>query len=261
MQKTDRIYSETFTIRSYEVRPEGTAKLITICNLLQEVAGNHAQHLDYDIKQLRENNRTWFLYRLQLEMQYYPAWKDIVTIETWPSGGKGVLAYRDFLLYNKQKDSMGRATTQWMIVDLNRERPVPIPEEVVDMKVSDRRHVITPKRDKIALDSENGPSDEKDFRVRRSELDVNGHVNNVAHINWICETVPRKTYSQYHLSEIDIVYQGESKWGDMIHSALYKTSASPHSFKHRISRHNEESSLVTARTTWDLPLRSGGESV
>lgn len=253
MQKNHRIYSDTFTIRSYEVRPEGTAKLMTICNLLQEVAGNHARQLDYDINQLRENNRTWFLYRLQLEMQYYPVWKELVTIETWPSGGKGVLAHRDFLLYNEQNEVLGRATTQWMIVDLNRERPVPIPQEVFDMEISDRSHVITPKRGKIALDPENGQNDKKDFHVRRSDLDINGHVNNVTHINWISESVPRQIYSQYQLSDIDIIYQGESKLGDMVRSSVY-TSSNSQTFRHRISRHHADNVLATARTTWNLPI-------
>ena len=75
-------YRETFTIRASEVSPEGRATLPSICYLLQEVAGNNALELNFDISQLKEKNLTWILHRLHVKMDTFPKWRDTITIET-----------------------------------------------------------------------------------------------------------------------------------------------------------------------------------
>ncbi len=251
MEENDRIYKETFPIQSYGVRPDKSARLAHICNLLQEVAGKHAHRLNYDIDQLRRENRTWFLYRLQLEMEDYPRWDDSITIETWPSGGKGVLAYREFLIYNESMDILGRGTSQWMIVDLQKKRPVPIPGEVFEMKVEKRGHTLKPQREKINLDHQDPLGSPTEFRIWRKDLDVNGHVNNVSYINWITESIPEDIYSEHRLNHLDIIYQAECKYGDKVIVKTYPTDQD-HDFKHHIYRSQDQKTLALAQTRWGV---------
>lgn len=80
--KMSNIHQEKFSIRSSEVNPAGKANLQSICDLLQETAGNHALKLNFDIVDLQKNNLTWVLYRLHLQMRRYPKWREVLTVKT-----------------------------------------------------------------------------------------------------------------------------------------------------------------------------------
>ncbi|MFH5831830.1 acyl-ACP thioesterase domain-containing protein [Halalkalibaculum sp. DA3122] len=86
MVRQKQVYSESCRIRSSEVCPDGKAKIQAICGLLQEIAGNHALQLNFDVTQFHNDNLTWVLHRLDLEIEQYTEWRDRVTVQTWPSG-------------------------------------------------------------------------------------------------------------------------------------------------------------------------------
>lgn len=88
------MYEEEFKIRASEVDSSRQASLPAICNLLQEVAGNHAHRLEFDITDLRKRKLTWVLHRLKIVMDRFPDWRETITIRTWPSGGDGLRAHR-----------------------------------------------------------------------------------------------------------------------------------------------------------------------
>lgn len=40
---------------------------------------------------------------------------------------------------------------------------------------------------------------------RRSDMDPNGHINNVAYLAWALEVIPEETYQGYQLTEVGVV--------------------------------------------------------
>ena len=46
--------------------------------------------------------------------------------------------------------------------------------------------------------------------ARRSDVDMNGHINNVTYIAWALETVPRDVYYNYELQQV-------SCWPHLMH--------------------------------------------
>ncbi len=38
--------------------------------------------------------------------------------------------------------------------------------------------------------------------ARRSDVDMNGHINNVTYLAWALETVPREVYYNYELEQV-----------------------------------------------------------
>ncbi len=172
----DNIYTDTFYVHSYEIDTTGTASIKSICNYLQETAGNHADELGVAVDRLSEENRTWVLSRLHVEMDRYPRWREELQIETWPSGENGLLATREFILSSADGDELGRATSAWLIIDIDRRRPVRIPDYVSEIRLPDRERVLPETEE---LPSMEDPDLEATFRVRHSDLDLNAHVNNV----------------------------------------------------------------------------------
>ena len=203
-------FEETFKIRSSEVDTNGKAHLQSVCNLLQEIAGNHALALNFDISQLMEKDLTWVLHRLHVVMDRMPEWREEITIKTWPSSGDTLRAYRDFQIFGEDGNEIGRSLSYWLMLNVNSRRPVRMPEEVLDMAPKKVEHVLDIKSERLSGIEDCDSS--KEFNVRRSDLDLNNHVNNVQYIGWALETLPEKT----NIKEIDIEFQAECLIDDNI---------------------------------------------
>ncbi|MDZ7714674.1 MAG: thioesterase [Balneolaceae bacterium] len=205
-------FQEQFKIRSSEVDIHGKARLQSICNLLQEVAGNHALALNFDISQLMEKDLTWVLHRLHVVMGRLPDWRETITIKTWPSSGDTLRAYRDFQIFGEDGNEIGRSLSYWLMLNIKSRRPVRMPDEILEMAPTDVEHVLDIKSNRLSPLEKRDYSTE--FKVRRSDLDMNNHVNNVKYIGWALETLPE----EIKIKEIDIEFQAECLVDDFIFS-------------------------------------------
>jgi len=217
MSKEKQLYSESFKVRSSEVRPDGKAKMQTIFDLFQETAGNHALKLNFDVTQLQEKQLTWVLHRLQVRIERYPEWRETVTVRTWPSGGDSLRAYRDFLILDSEENILGRALSYWLMIDLDSRRPVRIPNEVLNMAPSDIKHVLPVKKERPTPPEETDV--EKIFSVRKSDLDVNNHVNNARYVEWITETLSEEEL----LQTLDIEFKSECSYGNEVRVTTHRS--------------------------------------
>jgi medium-chain acyl-[acyl-carrier-protein] hydrolase len=142
MEEILLIHHEDFIVRAYEVDAKGKASVSTICNYLQEAAGNHAEKLGVAIDHLFKLNMTWVLSRLHVHFLRFPFWREKIHLETWPSGKKGRFATRDFLIYDHNNNVIVRGTSSWMILDLKALRPILMPDFMKDIESPDRERAI-----------------------------------------------------------------------------------------------------------------------
>ena len=110
----------SFKVRSYECGPDGLVTLPNVCNYLQEAASLNAEKLgfsklDFDAAGV---NISWVLTRLRVKMTRYPRWEDEVIVETFPRGGRKIVAWRDFEVKNTAGETLGVATSEWMLLVL-----------------------------------------------------------------------------------------------------------------------------------------------
>lgn len=234
-------HKEQFTIRSSEVSHKGKAKLQSICDLLQETAGNHALKLNFDISRLREKKLTWMLHRLHVQMDKFPEWRDQITIRTWPSSGDTLRAYRDFIIEDSDGKKLGQCLSYWLMINTETKRPVRMPDEVLKMAPADTGHVLDIKKNRIEIYQ--SMQDSKRFRVRRSDLDINQHANNIKYIEWALEALP----ANHGISEIDIEFLSECTEGEEV-SSEYATVGMNKHYLHQIIRISDKKIAARAVT-------------
>jgi len=244
MYNNDIKYQETFKIRASEVDFNQRATLPAICDLLQEVAGNHAQKLNFDITDLQEEKLTWVLHRLCVKMDRFPDWRESITIQTWPSSGDGLRAYRDFLILDANGNTIGKSLSYWLMMNTESRKPTRIPKKVLNMAPSEVEHVLPVEKADFPQ-MENSEA-QQTFEVRKSDLDLNRHVNNVRYIEWALACLSDKD----RINEIDMQFKSESVLGDTITVTAMKSSGSlaEHSYIHQIKRASDQKILARALT-------------
>lgn len=233
-------YQEEFRIRASEVDFDQKATIPAICNLLQEVAGNHALELKFDITDLQREELTWVLHRLNLKIDRFPDWRETITIKTWPSGGDDLRAYRDFLIMDSDNNIIGKCLSYWIILNLESRRPTRIPKEILAMAPENSDPVL-PVTDKNIEISE--ADNTESFEVRKTDLDLNQHVNNVRYIEWALSSLNNKSTD---INTMDISFLAESKLGDTIIAEVQQSDSSPPVFHHQIKRKSDEKVLTKA---------------
>jgi medium-chain acyl-[acyl-carrier-protein] hydrolase len=240
---SDKIWNETVRVRSYEAGADGCASILSICNYLQEAAGNHAFALGVAIDQLAAQNLFWVLSRLRVRMDTYPKWRDEIRITTWPCGVERLFAHRDFEIYGPDGRRLGVATSAWLLLDIQKRRPTRMLDVVRNFAVTDRARAFEGD-----LGTRLAPPPRADaervFRVRLSDLDVNRHVNNVNYIEWAVETVPPGAGT---LIDLQVEFLAESLSGDEV---ISRCAGEGQIYQHELVRSSDRKTLALVRTEW-----------
>lgn len=238
-------------MRAYEADVNGALSMAHLCNYLQEAAGNHARSLGVSVEQLQKLDLTWMLSRLHVKMNRYPAWRDTVFIDTWPSGHNGLYAAREFLIYTEDGDQIGQATSAWLMIDLKHRRPLRVPAFIDALEVPDLpRPIPDPflKIQALPLRTSN-----KSFSVGYGDLDINQHANNVRYITWALESLPLEILQTYHLKGLEVHFRSEATYGDVI-DAVVSQEEEPHGLivQHALYARGKERELAVVRTRWTV---------
>lgn len=271
----NRAFVESHRIRGNEVGPDQRTNIISIGNLLQEIAGNHAvamwgRSAEGFASDPSMGGLIFVVTRMQIQMERYPRWGDMIELKTWFQQDGKLAAQRDFQITDVATgEVIGRATSTWVMVNMATRRLSKLPEATRDrfesFQMQPPAHAIArectrQKLPELGLPAEIvGPIQV----ARRSDMDMNGHVNNVTYFAWVMETVPADMYKGAHLYQFEIDFKAECHGGDLVESlaghtntleCLSSNGAGPDalSFVHVLRRCQGEvcTELVRARTTW-----------
>ncbi|KAG4984494.1 hypothetical protein AAZX31_10G254600 [Glycine max] len=222
-------YRQTVVIRSYEVGADKTATLESILNLLQETALNHVwmSGLLSDgfgaTHGMVRNDLIWVVSRMQVLVDYYPIWGEVVEIDTWvgASGKNGMR--RDWLIRSQVTGRIfARATSTWVMMNRKTRRLSKMPEEVraeVSPWFIEKQAIKEDDvQEKIVKLDKEAKYMNSDLKPKRSDLDMNQHVNNVKYVRWMLETIPDQILEGHQLSGITLEYRRECGSSDIVQS-------------------------------------------
>ena len=242
-------HTDQFRVRINEADATGFATVQTVGNWLQEVASDNAHELGWAREQLQARRLFWALTGLRLTLARYPRWRETVAVTTWPSGADRLFAWRDFELADTAGAPLGAATSAWLLGNEDTRKPIRMLPEIAAAAVARPRALIHDFREKLAPPER--AEHERRFHVRRSDLDVNGHVNNVTFIEWVVESVPPDSIGAAQVRDLTVAFQSEALLGDeVIALAAHETAGGRQVFRHQLRRAGDGRVLAVARTEW-----------
>ncbi len=242
-------FTKEYIIPYYDTNRYGRVTPFSMLKYLGEMASQHGDYQGVGFEELKEENHCWILYRWKARFHHYPSANDKIIIETWTSGFYKFYAYREFIVYDESRKEIGRATTVWIFLDIERKRPIRIPKEfskvynIIDEKVFSGFGELEDMQE---------ISKSIDFDIRKYHIDYNNHVNNAYYLEWIIETIPMEIEEEYFLNEFEIIYKKETLYGESIVSQRDKGvyDGDYIIFNHSILNSDGNEQKTIARTTW-----------
>ena len=240
------VWEESFTVRSYETDEASFAGVPSLWRYLQEAAGNHATRLGMGVDDLLRIDRTWLLSRLRLRLFRLPAWRDTITVATWPAGLRSLFASRGFSVRDAEGRPVAHAMSDWIYLDVAARKPARPPEWLATagpeplpaLDLPDNGRLRDPERVEWSVL----------FPVRRSEVDLNRHVTNAVYVDWALECVPDAYRGDKAAVDVEIVYRAAAVRGDAIRAEAGPEGAD--SILHRLVRESDGAVLAQARSRW-----------
>ncbi len=239
-------WTGTFPVRSADLGADGCVGPATLIGFLQEGAAGHARQLGVGLQALQAVGRTWMLARMRVLFLGRPGLDDCLSVRTWPTGARGVLAYRDYEGRNVAGELIVKAVSEWVLVDVARLRIARLTPEIVALAPRETPRVELPEP--YAAAPGWTPEWQTQLRVRRADLDVNRHVNNVHYVEWLFEPLTTAWLSR-RLTRVEIAYKTAAVHGDTVVSAAALVDAS--TMMHRLTRQADGAVLAEAATGWE----------
>ncbi len=252
-------------VHYFELNNHREASPVAVLNYLEETAIRHSETVGCGIDRLLDEGKGWVLTRWSVNITDYPLWNESVAIETWPSSFHRFYATREFRTTGPGGRLLGVATSLWVFLDLNRKRPVRIPDFIQNAYGKNPVRMIEDGfPDLPGMDK---PENSLSFRVRLSDIDSNNHVNNTRYAEWILEAAPLSLHRDFRLSTMEIAYKKETGYGSSVisecaaaeyaaaeYAAVEHTAAgfpgTEQILLHRILDSGTGTELVRARTVW-----------
>jgi medium-chain acyl-[acyl-carrier-protein] hydrolase len=212
------IHTETLRVRNFETDSQGNLTLLSLANYLQDAADRHAIRLGVGMPALSELGLSWVLHRMKISINRWPRLAEEITIETHPSGLERVYVYRDFRVYDQQRNLLITASSTWLVFDKVKRALVTPAAHFQDI-FEPYRHLVflprpTPKFSPLL--SEGLPRVQ--VRARHNEIDTNAHVNNSVYFQWLLEPFSADFLAGNACKEIEIQFKKECTRQDLITS-------------------------------------------
>ncbi|CAJ1975429.1 unnamed protein product [Sphenostylis stenocarpa] len=261
------VFRQNFSIRSYEIGADKTASIETLMNHLQETALNHVKTAGLlgdgfgSTPEMCKKNLIWVVTKMQVVVDRYPKWGDVVQVDTWVSASGKNGMRRDWLVRDTQTgEILTRASSVWVMMNKVTRRLSKIPEEVrgeIGTYFVDSAPVVEEDKRKLSKLDDSANFIRTGLSPRWNDLDVNQHVNNVKYIGWILESAPQPLLESHELCAMTLEYRRECGRNSVLDSLTDISGADVGSLadggfvecKHLL-RHEDGAEIVRGRTEW-----------
>lgn len=214
-------YTEKHIIPCYDTDASWRLKPTSFMNMAQEAAGRHAVYLGFGYDDLIRNNTAWILSRVHVEFVDAPKWREEVTLNTWHKGLNRLFYLRDFLVTDNEGKARVKATTSWLVLNLETRKLVRDPMLMEEGTVCNENVIETPA-DKVQMPKDAVPELVRSHAVSYSDIDTNGHTNNAMYMQWAMNSVDYEIASSKPVKEFTINFNHETKAGDVVD--IYRAS-------------------------------------
>jgi acyl-ACP thioesterase len=212
-------YTETHSIYYDALNRDVTANYIQLMRIALETGSRHAASLGFDMDYFNSIQKGWVIMRWDVVFHTFPKWNETVAASTWPTSFKGFVGERAYAVNFPDGTPIMSAHSAWLMFDLQKRaacRP--------DKEHTERYGPIYPPAvtaDFTFTDINSEGVELKSARahtVRRSDIDTNGHVNNLRYICWAYDS----TEAEY-IKRLKVSYKKECSPGERVIIEVYES--------------------------------------
>ena len=206
---------------------------------LQDIATDHSNMIGLGAKDIKTKKVAWLLIDWELNVMKRVPYGEEVLIKTYAvkMEAPSYHVFRNFEVYCKN-ELIATATSKWVLFDIEKNKIRKIDLEIMNLyNPEGSLDDIKEKIDKLKEPSEYESI--YDYQIKRGDLDINNHVNNINYLRIAYEALPEEIFLGEEMNHLRIFYRQQLKMGDKI-KCFYKNDKG----KHYITVKSENNNIV-----------------
>lgn len=215
MSENNKIGTYNFVAEPFHVDFTGRLTLGVLGNHLLNCAGFHATERGFGMAELNEENYTWVLSRLAVDMDEMPLQYDPFSVQTWVENVYRLFTDRNFAILDKDGRKIGYVRSVWAMISMQTRKPIDLLAinggDIVNYVCDEPCPIEKPSRIKV-MATEPVAS----LTAKYSDIDINGHVNSIRYIEHILDLFPLEKYRTQRIRRFEMAYVAESYYGDIL---------------------------------------------
>ncbi len=202
---------------SYNMTPD------SIVTYLQDMTGTHSLEMGVDADNMRKkSNAFWIITKIKLKIYSRPRFDDVLEFETWPTTVDRIRFERDYTV-SRNGEMLVACRSQWCVLDcdtfkLRRTDSVCYPHDMLHREDRSGAGEFVRSYEK---------TEDADLafvhKIRFTELDPNGHTNNVSYLRMALNTFELEEMKELEFDEIQISFASQTYFGDEVKLYRKKT--------------------------------------
>lgn len=203
---------QDFYVGFRDVDYNNNVKIKAILSYLEDAAGIHSNIAGYGLLDIEKNKKTWVLTNWKVEILKRPRYSENLKVKTWSNGTEKIYALRDFYIYNEKNEIVVKASSKWVLIDIEKMSIAKLTDEVMNAYTTEPDKVFNERIEK--LKEPDKYVDSVEVKITKDMMDVNGHVHNINYIDFITQIIPEKVMQE--AKTIEVLYKKEIRNVDKI---------------------------------------------
>ena len=180
--------------------------------LFMDIASEHAAALGCGIRELEERGLFWLTVRTRVRFFRRPGMMDRATLSTWPEAPGRLRAERDYLL-EQNGEVLAAGKTEWGVLDQASGKLIS-PREVYPPELTFFPEAVW--AEPFTRLPEEPLEEYARYAVRSVDMDLGGHMNNVAYLRSLAGTFPDPEWQGMRIRELEIADRTSCHEGDTL---------------------------------------------
>jgi len=210
------VWQEELPVRFGAIDRSDKLTLDAVFQYFQEAAISHADNLGVGKDDFVKAGQAWILSRMTVLVKRRPKYCECLKVRSWPCGSEKLFAIRNYDIRDKDDIAVVSARSTWLIVDIEKRRPLR-PQQIIDKLPPNvgLESLTAQDAGAAALTVQNNLQKVCERKALYTDIDYNGHVNNVRYIQWIEDTLDPQLLENAGQMRFDINYLSEILAGEV----------------------------------------------
>ncbi len=209
------IVEKKYIINEQQVNGAQEFRTQELFEMLTEMGGIHSDMIGNGADALMAKKLSWVLLTWRINFIKRPKLDDEILVKTWVRKSDGITSVRDFEVYNSDNEKIIVASSKWCLINLETRRPVRFDDELSNAYQPEDRNAFGEELPRVREPGEY--TLEKQYQIKESDIDVNGHFHNSNYLDVAFEIIPNFDESINNFDNVLIEFKKEIMYGEDVH--------------------------------------------
>ena len=193
---------------------EGKLSYAEAFGLFMDIASAHAEMLGIGVKAMAQKNLFWLTVKTQINFIRRPSMLQGVSLQTYPEKPDKMRGNRSYILGSAGEVLM-TGKTEWAVINTQTHKLVPL-DGIYPEELNFDTAPACPEPFARIADHFEETVPYAEYRVRSTDIDVGGHMNNTAYARAVMGTFSVAELKSMNINRMDIIFRSSCYEGDRL---------------------------------------------